>query len=131
MYPSYVGGGDKLKAYIYAYKGKGGSENQRSSSLILNRGPHLFFVQCFPSILPEIIRKPKMPKIDAIQKYQFRTPSRLLLSFIVESIDLLTLFNVGKVLSKIAHGNGAIKIILIKQTTSENRERFSMDRFRD
>ena len=43
-------------------------------------------------------------------------------------MNVLTLINVEKLLSRIAFVAGAIKIILINFITSENRERFSVDR---
>ena len=56
MYTSHVGGVDKPEAYIYAYKERGASENQRSASYVLNSRPHDNIKQCFPSILAEIIK---------------------------------------------------------------------------
>ena len=56
MYASNVGGGGKPEVYIYVYKERGGSENQRSASYVLNSRPHDNIKQCFPSILPEIIK---------------------------------------------------------------------------
>ena len=47
----------------------------------------------------------------------------------VERMEVLTLFNVEKLLSEIEFVAGAIKIILINFITSENRKRFSVDRF--
>ena len=47
----------------------------------------------------------------------------------MERKEVLTLFNVEELLSEIAFVAGAIKIILINFITSENRKRFSVDRF--
>ena len=44
-------------------------------------------------------------------------------------MDVLTLLNVEKLLSEIAFIAGAIKIVLTNFITSENMERFSVDRF--
>ena len=51
-----------------------------------------------------------------------------LLSAIVKRMNVLTLINVEKLLSRIAFVAGASKIILINFITFENRERFSVDR---
>ena len=47
----------------------------------------------------------------------------------VERMEVLTLFNVEKLLSEIAFVAGAIKIILINFITSENKKHSSVDRF--
>ena len=47
----------------------------------------------------------------------------------MEHIDALTLFNVGKLLYKLAFFAGVIKFSLIKWLTPENCESFQADRF--
>ena len=47
----------------------------------------------------------------------------------MECKDVLALFDVKQLLSEIAFVAGEIKIILISFISSENRERFSVDRF--
>ena len=47
----------------------------------------------------------------------------------MNSIDVLALFYVEKLLSKMAFVTGGIKITLITWITSENSELFSVDRF--
>ena len=51
-------------------------------------------------------------------------------SVIAKMVDVLALFVVEKLLSKIGYVVGAIKIILFKWITTENRECLSVDRFR-
>ena len=52
------------------------------------------------------------------------------MSLIVERIDVLIPFNVEEFLSKILYVARAVKTILIKRVTSENRKRFSVYRLR-
>ena len=50
MYASHVRGGDKPEAYIYAYKERGGSKNQRSASYVLKSRPHDNIKLFFPNV---------------------------------------------------------------------------------
>ena len=53
-----------------------------------------------------------------------------LLFVIVKNVDFLTLFNVEKLLHKVAWAAGAIIFILVKWIFSETKQLFSVDIFR-